>query len=486
MTGQGWERVSDLWQGQAGDASAGLNPPHLQREALYQGSLGEEVSTFHQDPYNNDEKGQLVEDHPLEVPDAIDSLKNRDAVTSAVPLTKLSNKQARDRMKQLLLNVDVSAKLASSELYKQYLSMLPPEEAKLREAPVPNESEFSGSMEEDFEFELDSEAQDLLSTADSHTELLPPLPGSIYKEALQIYHRSLPESRVQKSVFGSFLLPICTSSIKVPDLEGGLMNVEVDKYSLGDQSFSPSQIVVGKDPCAIDKYSARGLSISNIDSLYDRVEAEETEQEQDIQVAVEHLDRQDVDIDLSGNQCRDIAVVSDSMKETESVTEVFEDDGMASCVKEATHKKSPLFINCNMQSELMVVEASSVLGDENPQIVDVNITSSRALGVEPNGDTHDAIGATIDMDWTRRSRSWSVNSNPAERPEDLQRIEGENLEGRLLKDDIVGSPIHAFPSDCRADESEIYIDTAREIGINDVKVKSRPQQSSEMACENTH
>eukprot|EP00250_Pteridium_aquilinum_P014199 c21839_g1_i1 orf=601-5622(-) len=216
LPGGGWDGVSEPWQGQVGDANFDVNPSHRQREDLYQARI-EEVPW----PESEAEKAQVVEDTMPETPE-ISRMRMNDVIENYV---SKASKQTKERMQRMLVHADVCADLVDAELYKEYLSLLPPSEAKKREASI--QDYIGGSavfIDEDLEFEVDSEAQDLLLSMTPCATFLPSLSENAYKAALRVFQRPVQQNLVQKSVVGSFLLPKSLSGILRPSLNTGSLN----------------------------------------------------------------------------------------------------------------------------------------------------------------------------------------------------------------------------------------------------------------------
>lgn len=146
LSAGGWEGVSEPWQGQIGDANFDVNS-HRQREDLYQ-ARREDVSW----PESETEKVQAVEDNLVVETPEISHVCANDVAENYV---SKASKQTKERMQMLLLYADVCVDLVDAELYKEYLSLLPPAEAKKREASFQKSIEASTVfMDEDLEFEV--------------------------------------------------------------------------------------------------------------------------------------------------------------------------------------------------------------------------------------------------------------------------------------------------------------------------------------------
>ncbi|MCO5586066.1 hypothetical protein L7F22_040005 [Adiantum nelumboides] len=218
--GGGWEGVSETWQGQGGDAGYDVNSTHRQREDVYQGRIGD-VSWIDSET----EKVQPVENSTLETPE-MSHVCTKNVVEKFV---SKASKQFKERLQKLLLHANVQANLVDADLYKEYLSYLPPSKAKKSEAGVKDQVDNStGFIDQDLEFEVDSEAQDLLSSATPCPTILPPLPHNAFEDALKVFQR--PQDRIQKSKFGSFVLPKSISVMVRPSLntETAKMDVEMN------------------------------------------------------------------------------------------------------------------------------------------------------------------------------------------------------------------------------------------------------------------
>eukprot|EP00250_Pteridium_aquilinum_P018084 c23930_g2_i2 orf=553-3321(+) len=225
MSGGGWE---DAGRGQEGDAS--LIVTELHKESLYQGGI-EEVAS-HGDPHM--ESIEAVEDT---VPDTVEV----SPVHSLLKDASRASKRFHQRMQTMLLQADVSAEFAGIELYQAYLNLLPPLECKQREAGTEDHLIVSDAfIDEDLEYEVDVEAQELLDTDSLHM-FLPSFSNSAYKDALRIFQqRPAQQDRVQKSAVGSFVLPQCSLIIKLPILDG--INIESSEEQLC------AQIGLGLEP----------------------------------------------------------------------------------------------------------------------------------------------------------------------------------------------------------------------------------------------
>ncbi|KAH7293356.1 hypothetical protein KP509_28G022000 [Ceratopteris richardii] len=201
----GWDGVSEPWKSQSGETACDDARIFCQKEGLYQART--EDYALHE---SDTRKVQVMYDNISETPEFTHAL------TTCIPDSFVSkaSKRFKERLKELLQHAKIHRTLIDTEIYKEYLSFLPTAEVGNRETFVDDHMDISSIfVDEDLEYEGDSDAQDLLSNVTPSPSIFPSLSFKRYEEALRVFQRSSEKDRIQKSKFGSFLLPQCISGI---------------------------------------------------------------------------------------------------------------------------------------------------------------------------------------------------------------------------------------------------------------------------------
>ncbi|KAI5076561.1 hypothetical protein GOP47_0008626 [Adiantum capillus-veneris] len=269
ITGGGWDGVSEPWQGQVGDAAFDGNPPHRQREDSYQARMGD-VSWLESET----DKVQPVEDSTVETPETSQVCTN----SVAEKFLSKASKQFKERLQKLLLHANVQASLVDTELYKEYLSFLPPSEAKKIAIGANNHvGDSTAFVDQDLEFEVDTEAQDLLLSATPCPTIWPPLPQKAFEDALKVFQR--PQDRIQKSKFGSFVLPRSISVMVRPSLNTDLVkvdamvNVQDQQCTLPGPGSEPTPETATSKELVGVRFSESELPLVTAENLTDEVDS---------------------------------------------------------------------------------------------------------------------------------------------------------------------------------------------------------------------